>query len=144
MVILHTTVHLWKCKSILSTANIKVRLKCKLRPESFELSLKGADGTAPRWCPIPPLRLLWFLHFACKLQTEWTVYSLINFRAHYFLQYKYNLDKRMGSYNKDYTFSYFSGKWYCAVFLVSCEDLVSLKVIFSRAQKNSLIRKGFK
>lgn len=90
------------------------------------------------------LRLLWFLHFACKLQTEWTVYSLINIRAHYFLQYKYNLDKRMGSYNKDYTFSYFSGKWYCAVFLVSCEDLVSLKVIFSRGQKNSLIRKGFK
>ena len=53
MVILHTTVNLWKCKSMLSTANIKVRSKCKLRPESFELSLKGADGTAPRWCPIP-------------------------------------------------------------------------------------------
>lgn len=49
---LHPAINLWKCKRILSTANINVRLKCKLRPESFKPSLKGADGTAPRWCPI--------------------------------------------------------------------------------------------
>lgn len=51
MVHLHTAINLWKCKRILSTANIRfdVRLKCKLRPESFS----GADGTAARWCPIP-------------------------------------------------------------------------------------------
>lgn len=49
----HPAINVWKCKRILSTANINIRLKCKFRPESFGPSLKGADGTAPRRWPIP-------------------------------------------------------------------------------------------
>lgn len=45
---LHPAINLWKCKRILWTANINVRLKCKLTRGSFKPSLKGADGTAPR------------------------------------------------------------------------------------------------
>lgn len=67
MLNLHPAINVLKCKRILSTANINIRLKCKFRPVSFKVLFEGSRWYSSKVMANSTPSLLWFLNFTNKI-----------------------------------------------------------------------------